>query len=493
METADIKCINHKSDFPAVIHLTDAAGNRVPFPDCDWSAEFWTGNRMHTYAVSYRGGVYVNCRKTDDGDGILVIFKGHGMGTGPLHWEPHFYFPNDMFPGGIQDIYRPEPLDIVLVPGKGDCPTTAEVESMLPYIKGKDFTYADFTPEQIAELQRPATEAAAKVDALQPDRFVTSDLLSRKLGPLWPTTQSIIDNVINTNGIYVATGSFIDLISPANYRPGNIKIGDIVRFEVLPEVLMKCEELNFSLAGIETKVTEVRPLGANRTICRLRGTTYLDGEEYSLSFFLNADAKKCYIEISAAPASPHDIDTVLKYDVLPKFGDAFVYQSYNLFVLYAGHHLSGSPEGYDVFNGYYCDNYYEIIGLCGEANSVDIFQLRFTGNAREILGDGSVSDEETSVQVDAFADSLWYRDANGFYGYAAVTQNTDSPTDFDEYTEGDLESARNLCVTKVEFTSYDGRNYPEKTYDYIKSNNDGTKTFYWEFGDFVYTRTATLP
>ncbi len=68
--------------------------------------------------------------------------------------------PNEVFSDGTQDIYGLQFLDIELVAGAGDCGTEAEVEAMLPYIKGDPFTYEDFTPEQIEDLQRPATEAA---------------------------------------------------------------------------------------------------------------------------------------------------------------------------------------------------------------------------------------------------------------------------------------------------------------------------------------------
>ena len=73
--------------------------------------------------------------------------------------------PNEVFSDGTQDIYGLQFLDIELVAGAGDCGTEAEVEAMLPYIKGDPFTYEDFTPEQIEGLQRPATEAA--IEALR--------------------------------------------------------------------------------------------------------------------------------------------------------------------------------------------------------------------------------------------------------------------------------------------------------------------------------------
>ena len=160
--------INYKSDFDFILRLKDCADPKktVPFPEGDFDARFWTSNKANAYTASYRDGVYTNCFRTEDG-GMHFVFDDHRMGKGTLHWEPHFELPNDIYPDNMQDLYRKAALDIELVDGDGDCPTTAELEAMLPYIKGEPFTFEDFTPEQIAELQRPATEAASSVLKLE--------------------------------------------------------------------------------------------------------------------------------------------------------------------------------------------------------------------------------------------------------------------------------------------------------------------------------------
>lgn len=160
--------INYKSDFDFILRLKDCADPKktVPFPDGDFDARFWTSNKANAYIASCRDGVYTNCFRTEDG-GMHFVFDDHRMGKGTLHWEPHFELPNDIYPDNMQDLYRKAALDIELVDGDGDCPTTAELEAILPYIKGEPFTWEDFTPEQIAELQRPATEAANSVLKLE--------------------------------------------------------------------------------------------------------------------------------------------------------------------------------------------------------------------------------------------------------------------------------------------------------------------------------------
>lgn len=161
--------INYKSDFDFVLKPKDCTGKETPFPDCDWDAVFWTSSKANAYTASRENGAYTNCFPTEDG-GMHFVFDNHRMGIGALKWEPHFELPNDIYPDGIQDRISKEPLDIELVDGDGDCPTTAEIDVMLPFIKGdkgdkgEPFTYADFTPGQIAELQKPATDAANKLD-----------------------------------------------------------------------------------------------------------------------------------------------------------------------------------------------------------------------------------------------------------------------------------------------------------------------------------------
>lgn len=157
--------INYKSDFDAALRLRDCKDpdKFVPWPDCDFDAVFWTSNKARCHTASRSGGTYTNCFATGDG-GMHFVFKGQRMGMGTLKWEPHFALPNGIYPDGIQDVYRRADLGITLVDGEGDCPTTADVEVLVPYIK---FKYGDLTDAEKAELGKPATDAAASVAELE--------------------------------------------------------------------------------------------------------------------------------------------------------------------------------------------------------------------------------------------------------------------------------------------------------------------------------------
>lgn len=174
-----MKKINYKSDFDFLLRLIDYKGDAVPFPDCDWDAEFWTSSKPNAYRASCIGGEYVNCFREADGS-IHFVFNNHRMGKGTLKWEPHFRFPNDIYPDGFQDQFRKAQLGIELVDGDGDCPTQAEIEAVLPVIKGekgdkgdpgKDLTYADLTEADKEDLMAPFRESleekAARIAALE--------------------------------------------------------------------------------------------------------------------------------------------------------------------------------------------------------------------------------------------------------------------------------------------------------------------------------------
>lgn len=196
-----MKKINYKSDFDAVLKLKDARGNEIPFPDCDWEAIFWTFSKSRVFRASCIGGECVNCIREKDGI-FRVVFNGHGIGVGILKWEPHFKLPDTLFPDGVRDVYFPMPLDIELVTGAGDYPTTAEVEASLPLIKGDKGDRGDrgekgekgdgFTPAQIAKLDDLPDAAAlsAEIDAAALRGFVDKWLATLALFPAMPTYEA---------------------------------------------------------------------------------------------------------------------------------------------------------------------------------------------------------------------------------------------------------------------------------------------------------------
>ena len=167
-----MKRINYKSDFDFILRLltcaADGKNEDVGWPDYDWTAIFYTSSKANSYTASCIGGVCANC--FNDNGQIHVVFNSHRLGAGILQMEFKAELPDGIYPDTERRIVVPMPLDIELVRGCAPCPTAAEIEATLPYIKGdkgEPFTYDDLTEAQKTELQRPATEAAESVSKLE--------------------------------------------------------------------------------------------------------------------------------------------------------------------------------------------------------------------------------------------------------------------------------------------------------------------------------------
>ncbi len=153
---------NYKSDFVLRESFLDITGKAVPLPtDVDFTLRYRT-KHGHEYTASRQGGVYLNCAPEDDT--LLVFFKAHGLCEGELHHELHLALNNAAFEDGTQNVYYLEDLHILLWDKSS---STEKLVSGLvaDYTRGRAFTYGDFTPEQIEQLQRPAKEAADRYDA----------------------------------------------------------------------------------------------------------------------------------------------------------------------------------------------------------------------------------------------------------------------------------------------------------------------------------------
>lgn len=153
-----MKKINYKSDFDFILRLTDCKGVNIGFPDFDWEAKFYTNSKANSFVASRRNGETVNC--FNDGGQIHVVVDGHKMGIGNLNVEMRMELPNDIYPDGVQNDVQPMPLDIELVSGQGDCPTTAEIEVRLPYINGN----GNITDELLAYIKKEIDKKADRTE-----------------------------------------------------------------------------------------------------------------------------------------------------------------------------------------------------------------------------------------------------------------------------------------------------------------------------------------
>ena len=152
--------INYKSDFVIRERFRDGTGKVVALPDVDFELRYWVGS--HSVKATRKDGAYTGC--VPDGDGLLVIFKDHGLGEGELHHELHLALDNALFENGVQNVYYPESLHIWLWDKMGDTEGVVESDCVAAYTRGYKFTWEDFTAADIIVLQKPATEAAERAD-----------------------------------------------------------------------------------------------------------------------------------------------------------------------------------------------------------------------------------------------------------------------------------------------------------------------------------------
>lgn len=183
----------YKSDFELIMKrytydpkATDEAEKLTPVPwpeDIDWRLKLATPHSAKPYEASCRGGVTKNCTKTEDG-GILVALDNHGLACGELRYEFLFELPDPAMASGIADKYRAGSTGIMLTADATcDCGKIIDVAVVADIYKGEPFRYSDFTPEQLADLRRPAVEAAAEaakaVEALENTVDVAEDLRAK--------------------------------------------------------------------------------------------------------------------------------------------------------------------------------------------------------------------------------------------------------------------------------------------------------------------------
>lgn len=123
---------NYKSDFALRERFRNAAGDVVALPNVDFELRYWTRDPANVYTAKRDNGVMTNCMA--DGDAVLVLLQNHGLGEGELHHELHLKLDNIVFDGGVQNVYYPENMNILLWNGKSDTDGVLESDAIADYL-----------------------------------------------------------------------------------------------------------------------------------------------------------------------------------------------------------------------------------------------------------------------------------------------------------------------------------------------------------------------
>lgn len=146
--------VNYLSDFEVVLRLPDWMGEVAHYLEgCNWIARFCTSMYTDPYVAYCKDGVCTNCR-IEDGR-VHIVFARHGLRPGKLVCEFTALIPDESFPSRKRRVADAWPLEVELVQAASGQVGPVEAEVLLPMLKGKDFRYEDFTPEQLEALRGP--------------------------------------------------------------------------------------------------------------------------------------------------------------------------------------------------------------------------------------------------------------------------------------------------------------------------------------------------
>lgn len=159
---------HYREDFLLALQMVNPCGVQTGVPDFDFMVKIRSDYAAFT--AGRKDGALYNCRPGSSEDELIVMLDSHGLGPcEELIAEITYFIPDPQMPDGVRTVVRTHRTGIHLSADVCECneDESLEFSVLLPYIKGDKgdpFTYGDFTEEQLAELQKPAVDAANRVD-----------------------------------------------------------------------------------------------------------------------------------------------------------------------------------------------------------------------------------------------------------------------------------------------------------------------------------------
>lgn len=154
-----MRYINYKDDFELEIRLTDLQSNAYGIPPFDFEIRLLSGGR--SYSAGRKNGELYNIRHSMRGDEWLtVVADNHGLfPCKEIIAQLTLQIPNEDYPDGHQQIVRKYRTGVSLTIAESDIPTDAEIEILMPFIKGEKgdrgeiLDLAELTDEEVEELR----------------------------------------------------------------------------------------------------------------------------------------------------------------------------------------------------------------------------------------------------------------------------------------------------------------------------------------------------
>lgn len=170
------RTINYESDFKIV----EKFKGETTIIDAPFKFTYYTNATRGEHVVSFDGEKFSNCHPTESGE-VVIPFNNHNLGVGNLLVKREFFLKDKDFADSYCHLVTIMSTGITLDSGKtdsagevvleyvanfqkGDTGKSAydewlglgnegTVEDFLNSMRGKPFTYEDFTPEQLAALK----------------------------------------------------------------------------------------------------------------------------------------------------------------------------------------------------------------------------------------------------------------------------------------------------------------------------------------------------
>ena len=128
--------VNHRSDFTLRLTLCDLQGERLNLHAANLTLNFFTATPAVAYTASLRAGVCSNCRIEPDGT-LLVVFNDHRLPLGALQCRMTLLIEDDTFPDGTRRQVLSVPTNCIISTENSDVDLSATLLVHAPLLKGE--------------------------------------------------------------------------------------------------------------------------------------------------------------------------------------------------------------------------------------------------------------------------------------------------------------------------------------------------------------------
>lgn len=305
--------VNYKSDFDVVLRLMGCTCGSEPmeigWPDFDWEARLFAETPSNSFVASCRGGVCRGC--FNDGGKIHIVVKNHHIGLGRLKIEFKALLPNKIYPDGIQKRVEPQPLEIELVRGRGDCGGGIESEIYTAWYFIHDTDVYNRVLESVnkaleellaGNVKPPASDGEVVVRAPKSDPL-RGVVLRRGIMPSGAMPGEVYDglaSVVDVTDTMAVTLKFSEWDDKRPEKTQELDISHLFGAHFTPADIITDSTDEVSVSGDKVIMTVNGDAGRSLPTMRLSNFTVNDSGRWARSRFLSVNTKGQLIVVPEA-------------------------------------------------------------------------------------------------------------------------------------------------------------------------------------------------